>query len=725
MTNHYIKQADDELSLDGDDELHLQEYVEKAKENPTIAAHSAKYILQAIEHFGTRETFEDGEEKERYVFFDDPCGDGEHAILGNTDTLNDFVNELHRMASEEGKNEKIIWFTGPTATGKSELKRCLINGIRGFSQTEAGSRYTLKWSLDALSSQSRMSYGEETVAQDWYESPVNVHPLSVFPENARERIIEDVDENADYPTKVDVDLDPFSREAFNVLNEKYESFEDMVSSDHLQVERKEISVGDGIGVLHSEDRGDEKQRLVGGWMEGALEEFAERGRKNAQAFSYDGVLCQGNGTMSIVEDAGHHSDVLDKMINLCEEKMVKLDNKVQMDLDTLLVVISNPDLEEELSQYIEAGHADPLRALRRRMDKYNFTYLTTLSLEAMLIRRLLCDDYEIWDNDENRMETVAEPIELYDSEIAPRVIEAAAMYAVSSRVDNNGISPITHALLLENGKIENKKGEIKEYEDFDDLISEAHGNFGIPVTYTVDILVDVTQNEDVIVPEMLIDKMAENLQSEALFDTGECSRFANLAFDVKKYIFEKQEEDVLDAMVGDVSVTEEEVREYVDGVFAWQEESDDDDAYDAYELREFETRYLGKKSDAYEEEASPSPDVANFREDDVISPINKFLWDNRDDDFTVDDVPLSECPSLQPLIEENDWDMVNRLYPEASHDQWRSPPSNTQTEEIKEKTIERMIENMGYSEKSAETVSTKVVESANAEHRLEENNNGA
>jgi predicted Ser/Thr protein kinase len=107
----------------------------------------------------------------------------------------------------------------------------------------------------------------------------------------------------------------------------------------------------------------------------------------------------------------------------------------------------------------------------------------------------------------------------------------------------------------------------------------------------------------------------------------------------------------------------------------------------------------------------------------IISPISKYMWDHRDENFTVDDVPLAESPSLQPLLEDNEWDTVERVYPDADLSQWESPPSDTQTEELKEKTIKRMKETMNYSDKSAEAVSKKVVEYRNSVNEV--NTNGS
>lgn len=186
MTDNYIEKASEESSLSAEESLSLDSFLEYAKNNVNSVADSVTYLLRAIEHFGTRTIMEDGEEKERYVFFDDPYGDGEHAILGNTDELNELVDELRRRSSEEGENNKIIWLLGPTASGKSELKRCIINGLRGFAETEEGAKYTLEWTLDNSSPESNLSYGSgDSLSKEYYKSPVNINPLLLLPDETR------------------------------------------------------------------------------------------------------------------------------------------------------------------------------------------------------------------------------------------------------------------------------------------------------------------------------------------------------------------------------------------------------------------------------------------------------------------------------------------------------------------------------------------------------------
>ncbi len=80
-----------------------------------------------------------------------------------------------------------------------------------------------------------------------------------------------------------------------------------------------------------------------------------------------------------------------------DESHVKLDKGIGMDVDTQLIIISNPDLEAQLNKHADREGQDPLKALKRRLDKHEFTYLTNLSLEAQLLRRELTNETQVWD----------------------------------------------------------------------------------------------------------------------------------------------------------------------------------------------------------------------------------------------------------------------------------------------------------------------------------------
>ncbi|UIO98746.1 kinase anchor protein [Halobaculum sp. CBA1158] len=755
----YLARADDALEGAYEPPRSLSAFVDLALERPAVASHAARYLLSAVESMGTRTVVEEGVERERYRFFDDPHNDGEHAVLGNTAVLNAFVDDLRTVAAGRGKDEKIHWFDGPTATGKSELKRCLINGLRAYSKTEAGRRYTIEWNIAATGDDRGLSYAAGDDAEDdWYESPVRANPLSVFPDEVRADLVAELNRVRDggVPIRADTELDPFSREAFDRLEDRYrragrrDLFSAVTDERHLRVKNYVVDVGSGIGVLHAEDDGSPKERLVGSWMPGILRELDSRGRKDPRAFSYDGVLSQGNGLLTVVEDASQHADLLRKLLNVPDEKRVKLDKGIGMDLDTQLVVISNPDLDAELEQYADRNDRDPLKALKRRLDRHEFRYLTSVSLETELIHRELTDETSVWaesvdadavDADDPEAvrdalaERVAAPLSVRlrdgrgrerERELAPHALEAAATYAVVSRLDAedlpSGIGLVDKALLFDRGSI--REGDERvDAEEFD--FDGEDGAHGIPVTYTRDTIADLLHEEsdrvhpdlpveDVITPEDVLNAMADGLSDAPVFSRAEIAEYESRLATVKEHAFELQEADVLDAVLADKGVPEETVAEYVEHVFAAEadEQVDTDRGSvdpDPLLMKVFETEHLGRFDEDDYAGNEPSEAVEEFRGETVITALNRYAWEHRDDEFAIADVDLSAVPVIRAVLAAHSWEDVRRIHEDLDPAQWDDPPADTETARVKARTIEHMTKEQGYSEASAELASRHVM----------------
>ncbi|WP_330631389.1 PrkA family serine protein kinase [Halocatena halophila] len=750
MTRDFITQADRELTETYEAPMSLEEYVDRIVEQPQLAAHASKYLLEAIEATGTRTVVEEGEEKERYCFFDDPHNDGEHAILGNTEVLNEFVDDLRSIAAKRGKEEKIVWLEGPTATGKSELKRCLINGLREYSKTEAGRRYTIEWNVSGVSDGGGLTYGDREVSDDseWYASPVQAHPLSVFPQTVREDILDAVNDRLDdhIPVQVDSRLDPFCREAYDYLEEQYRRdghenlFSAVTSEEHCRVKNIVVDVGDGIGVLHSEDEGTPKERLVGSWMRGMIQKLDSRGRKNPQAFSYDGVLSQGNGLLTLVEDAAQHADLLQKLLNVPDERHVKLDKGIGMDIDTQLIIISNPDLQAQLNQHADRQGQDPLKALKRRLDKHEFRYLTNLSLEAELLRRELTNETSVWVADayEELEEKIREPLtmtvrdsshQVIDRELAPHAIEAAALYAVVTRLDTDDLPPGLDlgdkAQLFDAGYIHDGDDRMSK-DEFEFSEQASDGEHGIPVTYTRDEIADLLYEsqdrhhpelavENVIMPRDVLNALADGLSDAPLFSESERTEFENRVVQVKNRIFSAQEDDVLAAIMRDKRVDVATVEEYIEHVYGWAEDEPivndrgEHEEPDPLKMKIFEIEHLGRFDEKHYSGSDPSEAVRSFRTEKIITALNRHAWANRDAEFQATAVNPKEIPVIRTVLGSHDWDEVRRTFEDFDPRQWDDPPIGTETAAVKDETIQNMIEMFDYTAASAELTSRHVM----------------
>jgi predicted Ser/Thr protein kinase len=170
-----------------------------------------------------------------------------------------------------------------------------------------------------------------------------------------------------------------------------------------------------------------------------------------------------------------------------------------------MIIISNPDLEARLNQHAERAGSDPLKALKRRLDKHEFTYLTNLSLETELVRRELTNDTPVWEAEgyDEVAAKIRQPVTISvrdahrnvrERELAPHAIEAAALYSVVSRLDDEDLPPgldlVDKAVIFDTGYLQDGD-ERREKDEFDFDDDAEDGEAGIPVTYTRDIIADL------------------------------------------------------------------------------------------------------------------------------------------------------------------------------------------------------------------------------------------
>ncbi len=710
--------------------MSFSEYLEEVSEEPSYGSHAAKYIVDAIESAGTREIIEEGEVKERYAFFDDPYNDGKNAVLGNTDELNSFVEDIKKMAEGTGSLDKMLWVVGPTATGKSELKRCIVNGLKTYSQTDEGKRYTLAWRTDETSNIGPIGFGSKSKIYgsegEWVKSPVQENPLKLLYSDIREEFISHLKQEKNQDLLVDGEVSPFDRK---FLEEKgKDGYRDLFDSkDELKIVDYVVERGHGIGILQSEEEGTPKQRMVGAWK-GDPSDIRKYGRGDPRVFEYSGVFSQGNNGLTILEDVVQHKDVLQKLLNIPEEKQVEIGDAMSMDLDTVIMLISNPDLEYNLSKSQDLREKDPFRALKRRMKKHEFGYLTNYSLETELLRREISSEYRVWEykDEEDKQEKIAKSLfmEVSDREveIAPHTLEAAAMYDIVTRLEDDmelsddvegvkdDFTVLDKAILFDKGFL--KRGLKKLEKDCFKFSGKKDGKTGVPVTYTREKLLEKIESKegkhsDILMPSDIVEALsdAENLSKSSISEE-EVSEYQKMDEIVNKYIIEKQEEDILEALLHDMKPSEQEIVNYVESVAEWYEEEEGGDADDVF-MRTFEMEELEMFGSEDYKGVEPSEEVEEFREKEIYDGIRKLAREKEDEFVFSEDV--TEIEVLKEKVVENSWSTVFRKWRNFDPSRWRSPPGGTDTKEVKAKAIENMVEKLGYTEESAEIASYNVI----------------
>src|SRR5699024_150074 len=126
-------------------------------------------------------------------------------------------------------------------------------------------------------------------------------------------------------------------------------------------------------------------------------------------------------------------------------------------------------------------------------------------------------------------------------------------------------------------------------------------------------------------------------------------------------------------------------------------------------MKVFETDHLGRFDAESYDGNQPSPAVKQFRTEKIITALNRHAWHSRDDEFRASDVTLTEIPVIDTVLGSYEWPDVRRTYEDFDPHQWENPPAGTETATLKEKTIETMIAEFGYSAASAELTSRHVM----------------
>ena len=105
----------------------------------------------------------------------------------------------------------------------------------------------------------------------------------------------------------------------------------------------------------------------------------------------------------------------------------------------------------------------------------------------------------------------------------------------------------------------------------------------------------------------------------------------------------------------------------------------------------------------------PHEEVRKFRNEKIITALNRHAWRHRDEEFQVSDVNPKEIPVIKSVLGTHDWDDVRRTFEDFDPYQWDNPPGGTETADIKADTIGNMQDLYDYSEASAELTSRHVM----------------
>jgi serine protein kinase len=112
----------------------------------TLTRTSARYLVDALDHFGSYEVKALGQTVKRWRAFDDPGAAGETSaeVFGHEE-IQERIHEVLSEFARRGRCDRFILLHGPNGSAKSSLIDALIRTIERYSAAPEGALYRFSW----------------------------------------------------------------------------------------------------------------------------------------------------------------------------------------------------------------------------------------------------------------------------------------------------------------------------------------------------------------------------------------------------------------------------------------------------------------------------------------------------------------------------------------------------------------------------------------------------
>jgi predicted Ser/Thr protein kinase len=390
---------------------------------------SAQYLRDVFDHFGVEERPLPRGTVRRYRLFDAPWAGGDGRVAGQESVQ----NELYRLINNfvrDGRVSRLIMLHGPNGSAKSSIIHCVQKAMESYSRTGEGAMYSYAWIFPSdkimksrlgfdsgpAGSGSRDSYAHLSAEQVDARLPCELrdHPIFFVPPRDRQRLLQQLVELGRLPADfvpsryiLEGDLSPRDRAIYDALLKAYDGDHAEVLR-HVQVERFYFSLryGSGLGTVEPQMHVDAEARQI----------TADRSVTNlprplqtVPLYELHGPLVSSNrGLLEFADLLKRPAEAYKYLLITSEEATASLP-QFKIDLDQVLIASTN-------EKYLEAfkDHPDWM-SFKARIELVRVPYLLRFS-----------DEVEIY---ERQISPTS-----FSREVAPHVMEAAAMWAVLTRL---------------------------------------------------------------------------------------------------------------------------------------------------------------------------------------------------------------------------------------------------------------------------------------------------
>ncbi|QIO23205.1 PrkA family serine protein kinase [Haloarcula sp. JP-L23] len=543
-------------------------YLDQLYDEPRIARNAHQRVADMFDYYGTSYD-EDAGVVEYEIASEDPLHDGENTFYGREvhEAIHEFVNKVKSGARGLGPEKRIKLLLGPVGSGKSDFDRQVRRYFEDYTRRDEGRMYTFRWTnlCDVI--------GDQDPADDVVRSPMNQDPMVLLPQDQRDRVIEDINEELDAPYTIrnEQALDPASEFYMDRLLANYDDDLQAVLENHVEIVRfvADENQRQGIETFEPKDKKNQDETELTGDVN--YSKIAIYGESDPRAFDYSGAFCNANrGIFSGEELLKLQREFLYDFLHASQEQTIKPKNNPRIDIDQVIVGRTN------MPEYRDKKGDEKMEAFNDRTKRIDFPYVLQYEEEAKIYNKMLRN------------------ADLPDIHVEPHTLEMAGLFGVLTRIEE----PDTESVdLVQKAKAYN--GEIDEADDIDvkKLRDEAattadigEGMDGVSPRFIGDeiaeaIMDSMHRDRQFLSPLTTFNHLEGNLENHGSIDEESFDQYYRFLELVREEYKERAIEDVRHALAYDMDEIRRQGEKYMDHVMAY---IDDDTVEDELTGREQE-----------------------------------------------------------------------------------------------------------------------------------------
>ncbi len=407
--------------------MSFSDYLKTFGREPRLHLRDAsRFVLDAIDHFGSKTIARPWGNEIRYNIFDQEFADPDFRLVGQ-EMAQSRIRDAIASQVRDGRVNRLIVIHGPNGSSKSTMIASLFRGLEHYSRLDKGKTYRFRWIFPSrTTSQGKLGFGSRLSKQETetfahlsdedidstLECEMRDHPLLLLPKASRMEIMHRALEEhgmSDYQIPdsfMEASLCHRCRQVADALMRTHQGDMFKVLA-HVQVERWAISrrYRRGIVQVGPQMSSDAAQRQI--TADRSLAALPTE-LQNMTLFETFGPLVDGAGGIIEFEDMLKRSlESFKYLLGTIETGEVLLGQSI-LKLNSILMSTTNDVMLEAFREH----HEWP--SFRDRLTLVPVPYLTQISTE----RRI----YEL------------QLVPNIGRHVAPHAVTAAALWAVLNRL---------------------------------------------------------------------------------------------------------------------------------------------------------------------------------------------------------------------------------------------------------------------------------------------------